>query len=163
GVTARDRLKTVVEVEDDLVQRELGGEHDSCLGDVLKVSLAAAFVFDEFEDASYVFFVGENLCSDDRLFDLLDLGGIGPAGGVVDFDDGAVGEGDVIAHAGRGNDEVEIIFALEALLDDFQMEQAKEAAAEAKAKGDGGFRLEGERCVVEAKFLESVTEHGVRV
>ena len=43
------------------------------------------------------------------------------------------------------------------------MEQAEEAAAEAEAEGDGGFGLEGEAGVVEAKLFEGVAEHGVLV
>ena len=57
----------------------------------------------------------------------------------------AVGEGDLVTHAGRGGDEVEVVLALEALLNDFEMEQAEEAAAEAEAEGDGGLGFEGER------------------
>ena len=86
GVTAGDGLEAVVEVEDDLVERELVGEHDAGFADVLEVLLAAAFVFDELEDAADVLFVGEDLGDDDGLFDGLDLGGVGPAGGVVDLD-----------------------------------------------------------------------------
>ena len=56
----------------------------------------------------------------------------------------AVGQGDLVAHAGGGGDEVEVEFALEALLNDFHVEQAEEAAAEAEAEGDGTFGLEEE-------------------
>ena len=163
GVAARDGLQAVVEVEDDLVQRQLVGEHDAGLGDVLEVLLAAALVFDELEDAADVLFVGEDLGDDDGLFDLLDLGGVGPARGIVDLDDAAVGQGDLVAHAGSGGDEVEVVLALEPLLNDLEMEQAEEAAAEAEAERDGGLGLEGEGRVVEAKLFERVAQHGVLV
>jgi hypothetical protein len=88
GVAARDGLEAVVEVEDDFVERQLVGEHDARLGDVLEVLLLAALVFDQLEDAADVLFVGEDLGDDDRLFDLLDLAGVGPARGIVDFDHG---------------------------------------------------------------------------
>ena len=45
---------------------------------------------------------------------------------------------------GRGGDQVEVEFALEPLLDDFQMQQPEEAAAEAEAERGRGFHLEGE-------------------
>ena len=93
----------------------------------------------------------------------LDLGGVGPARGIVDFDDGAIGERDLVTHAGRGGDEVEVVLALEPLLNDFEMQQAEEAAAEAEAEGDGGLGLEGEGRVVEAEFFEGIAEHGVFV
>ena len=50
--------------------------------------------------------------------------------------DAAVGHSDLVAHAGGGGDEVEVVLALKALLNDFKMEQAEEAAAEAEAEGD---------------------------
>ena len=79
-------------------------------------------------------------------------------GRVVDFDHRAVGFVDLVAHAGSGGDEVEIEFALEALLNDLHVEQAEEAAAEAEAEGDGAFGLEEEGGIVEAKFFEGFAE-----
>ena len=70
----------------------------------------------------------------------------------------AVGLGDLVAHAGRGGDEVEVELALQALLNDFHVEQAEEAAAEAEAEGDGAFGLEEKGRVVEAKFFEGVAQ-----
>ncbi len=163
GVPAADGFETVVEVEDDFVERQLVGEHHSGRGDVLEVFLAAALFFHELEDAADVLLVGEDGGGDDRLFDLLDVGGIGPTRGVIDLDDGAIGEVDFVADAGRGGDEVEVEFALEALLDDLHVEQAEEAAAEAEAEGDGGFRLEEEGGVVELELFERVAEQGVLV
>src|SRR5205807_1803408 len=65
----------------------------------------------------------------------------------------------LVANAGRGGDEVEPVLALEALLNNFEMEKTEEAATEAEPKGDGGLGFEGERRVVEAKLFESVAEH----
>src|SRR6185369_1435356 len=55
-------------------------------------------------------------------------------------------------------DEVEVIFAGQALLDDLEVEEAEEAAAEAEAEGGAGLHLEGEGGVVEAKLVEAVAE-----
>ena len=76
---------------------------------------------------------------------------------------GAIGQGDLVTDAGSGGDEVEVVLALEALLNDLEMQQTEEAAAEAEAEGDGGFGFEGEGRVVEAEFFEGVAEHGVLV
>ena len=91
------------------------------------------------------------------------LRGVGPARGVIDFEDSAVGHGDLVAHAGRGGDEVEVVLALQPLLNDLKVQQAEEAAAEAEAERDRRLRLEGEAGVVEAKFFERVAQHGVLV
>ena len=53
--------------------------------------------------------------------------------------------------AWRGGDEVEIELAREALLDDFEVQEPKEAAAEAEAERGGGFHFVAEAGVVEAK------------
>ena len=115
------------------------------------------------ENSADVFFVGENGGEDDGLFDLGDLAGIGPARRIVDFDHCAVGLVDLVADAGRGGDELEIEFAFEALLNDFHVEQAEEAAAEAEAEGDGTFGLEEEGRIVQAKFFERFAQSRVLV
>ena len=163
SVAARDGLEAVVEVEDDFVQRQLVVQHDARGTDVLESLLLAALFFDQLENSADVFFVGENRGEDDGLFDLGDLAGIGPARRVVDFDHACRRFGDLVAHAGSGGDEVEIEFALQALLDDFHVEQAEEAAAEAEAERDGAFRLEEERRIVEAQFLQRFAQLGVLV
>ena len=161
GVAAGDRLEAVVEVEDDLVERQLVGEHDAGRGDVLEVLLAAALLFDQLEDPADVLLVGEDACaSDDRLFDAARCSeGSGQREGLSTSIDLAVGEGDLVADAGRGGDEVEIVLALQPLLNDLHVQQAEEAAAEAEAERDGGLRLEGEAGVVEAQFFQRVAQH----
>ncbi len=52
----------------------------------------------------------------------------------------------------RGGDEVEVELALQPLLDDLEVQQAEEAAAEAEAERGGGFHLVGEAGVVEAQL-----------
>ena len=71
----------------------------------------------------------------------------------------AVGHGDLVAHAGRGGDQVEVELALQPLLDDLHVQQAEEAAAEAEAERDRTFRLEEERRIVEPQFFERVAQH----
>ena len=59
---------------------------------------------------------------------------------------------DVVDDRGRGRDEVEVELALEPLLDDLEMQQAEEAAAEAEAERGGGLHLVGEAGVVEPQL-----------
>jgi hypothetical protein len=69
----------------------------------------------------------------------------------------------VVAHAGRGGDEVELVLALQPLLDDLHVQQAEKAAAEAEAQGDRALRLEEERGVVEAQLFQGVAQQRVLV
>ena len=77
--------------------------------------------------------IGSSICSD--------VVRLGQKGGVVNFLDGAVGHRHAVNHAGISGDDVHVVFAAEAFLDDFQMQQAEKTAAEAEAERDGTFRL----------------------
>jgi len=110
--------------------------------DVFESFLLAALFFDQLENAADVFFVGQDGREDDGLFDFFDFAGVEPARRVVDLDHGAVGFVNLVAHARGGRDEFETELAFQALLNDFHVEQAEEAAAEAEAQSDRTLRLE---------------------
>src|SRR3954453_19204199 len=59
---------------------------------------------------------------------------------------------DSIDDARRGGDQVEIVFAGQPLLDDLEVEQAEEAAAEAEAQSGARLHLEAEAGIVEAEL-----------
>jgi hypothetical protein len=70
-------------------------------------------------------------------------------------------ERDLVLHVGRRGDQVQVVFAFEALTGDFQVEQAEEAHAEAEAQCCGGFRLVDQRGVVEHQLVQRIAEHRV--
>src|SRR4051812_36695416 len=109
-------------------------QHHARRADILEGFLLSAFFFYQREDSAHVLFIGKNGGQDDGLLDFLDLAGIEPARGIIYFDHGAVSLRDFIAHAGSGGDEVKIELALQALLDDFHVEQAEKAATEAETE-----------------------------
>jgi hypothetical protein len=57
-----------------------------------------------------------------------------------------------VDHRWRGGDQIKVVFAGEALLDDLQVEQAQEAAAKAEAQRGAGFHLEAEAGIVEPQL-----------
>ena len=81
-----------------------------------------------------------------------DLHHVGHVGRVVQLLLRAVAQVELVDDGRRGGDEVEVELALQPLLDDFEMQQAEEAAAEAEAERGGGFHLVGEAGVVEAQL-----------
>ena len=87
--------------------------------------------------------------------------GRGKFGGVIHFHHFVGGGGDAVLHAGRGGDQADIEFALEAFLHDFHVQQAEKSAAKAEAEGDGIFRLVEECGVVELQFSQGVAQHFV--
>ena len=62
---------------------------------------------------------------------------------------------------GSRGDDVEVELALEALLHDFHVQQAQEAAAETEAERHRGFRLEADGGVVEMQLLQGIAQHRV--
>ena len=75
------------------------------------------------------------------LFHVLYLSDGGQVAGIVYPYFLAVGALYLVNYAGAGGDKVKVKLTLKALLYYFHMEQAQEAAAEAKAQRHGGFRL----------------------
>ncbi len=78
--------------------------------------------------------------------------------GIVERDDSAVGLQHFVDDGRRAADELQLVFALEALLDDVHVQQAEEAAAEAEAEGARDFRLVVERGVVELQLRERIAK-----
>jgi hypothetical protein len=70
----------------------------------------------------------------------------------------AVGFEDFVDDGWGGCDQVEVEFPAEAFLDDFEVQEAQETAAEAEAECCRGFGFVVEAGVVEAKAPEGVAE-----
>ena len=68
-----------------------------------------------------------------------------------------------VLDARRRREQVEVVLALEALLDDLHVEQAEEAAAEAEAERGRRLGLVDEAGVVEVELVERVAQLGVLV
>src|SRR5690606_15214821 len=71
---------------------------------------------------------------------------------IVDLERLAVRELDLVDDRGRGRDQFDVELALQTLLDDLEMQEPKEAAAEAKAERGRGLHLEGEARIVEPEL-----------
>ena len=109
----------------------------------------AAPVLAEFQDRAEIIVGRQDRRLDPGLLDFRDLDDVGHVGGIVQFDLGLVGQRDPVDDRGRGRDQVEVELALQPLLDDLEMQQPEEAAAEAEAERRRGLHLVGEARVVE--------------
>ena len=150
GVALGDGLQPIIEIEHDFVEGQVIDGHGA-LAHIAQVDLQAAPLLTELQHGAQMFIRRQDRRADPGLGDLLDLHDIGHVGGIVQVDLLAVGELDLIDDAGRGRDEVEVELARQALLNDLQMQQPEEAAAEAEAKGRRGLHLVGEAGVIEAQ------------
>ena len=141
-----------MEIHEDFVERQGGGDHDaarssdSVCSTVPRLSSMSCIM-------SPMFSFGTMMKAfHDRLADLLDDAHVRQVGRVVHLDVLAVGFDDFVDDAWVGGDDVHVVLPPEAFLDDFHVEEAEEAAAKAKAESDGAFRLKDERGVVELEL-----------
>ena len=65
----------------------------------------------------------------------------GMSAGLCSISGLAVGERDLVDDRGRGGDEIEVELAGQPLLDDLEVQEPEEAAAEAEAERGAGFHL----------------------
>ena len=94
---------------------------------------------------------------DDGLANLLHLALVRHLGGILHHDDFAVALDHFVHHTRRGGDQILVKLALEALLHDLHVQQAQEAAAEAKAQRLRHLRLVMQGCIVELEFFQCIT------
>ena len=134
SVSPRNRLQAIVKIEHDLIQRQLVLQHHARGTDIFKAFLLAALFLDQLQNAANILLVGQNHGENHRLFHFGDLAYIGPARGIIHLDHLAVRLGDLIAHSRRRRDQVEIVLALQAFLDDLHVQQAEKATAEAESE-----------------------------
>ena len=139
------RFQTVIEVKDHLIQRQII-DHHGAGARVGEVFLDAATVLAQLQHVAEVVIGHKNCRFDARFFEVVDLGHVRHVGGVVHLDHLTrlvifAFHIDVIDHRRRGGDEVDVIFTLDPVADDFEVQQAEEAAAEAKAQRGRGFHF----------------------
>ncbi len=157
GVTARGRLQTVKEVEHHFRHRNLIGQRD-LVAVVDHVGLHAALLDAERDDIAQILLRQQHMTLGDRLAQLFDIVQRRQLRGAVDIDDFAASSLHFVHYGRRGGDQIEIVFALQALLNDLHMQQTQEAAAEAEAERGRAFRLIEQRGVVQAQLAERVAE-----
>ena len=90
-----------------------------------------------------------------------DVGGVRIGGRVIDHLHSAIGQGQPVADAGGGGNDVQVKLPLQTLGDDLHVEQAQEAAAEAEAQSRAGLQLKGQGSVVELQLFQGVFQVGV--
>src|SRR5690606_22081965 len=157
SIAAADRLQSVEEVEYHLVHRQivadlhLGAEEDH-------VALYATLLDTQGYDAAKMVLGHKNIGAHDRLAHLLDHRRVGQARGVVDIDDVAVLLHHLIDHGGGGGDQVQVVLALQTLLDDLHVQHAEKADAETETQRVGAFRLVLQRGVIPGELFQSVAE-----
>ena len=89
---------------------------------------------------------------------MVDNGRVRKEGRVIYHFNVAVGAEHLINNVRCGSNQAQIIFALQALLDNVHMQQAQKAAAEAKAQRGRCLRLKYQRSIVQLQLFQSITQ-----
>ena len=140
-IAAGARLERIEEIVDYLVERQLIEDVHAVGGDIGHVLEHAAALLAQVHYRADIFGrrIDVRIC--ERLFAVVYIDRVGIVGRVIYLYNAAVGQVYLIYNARHGCYEVEVIFALKALLYYLKMEQTEEAAAEAEAERAGGLRL----------------------
>ena len=128
---------------------------------ILHVDEHAALLLAQIHQGTHVIVGGVEVDIHKRLLLLDDVGGVRVAGRVVDHLHSAVRQGQAVADAGGRGDDIQVELPLETLGDDLHVEQAQEAAAEAKAQRGTGLKLKGQGSVVQLQLFQRVLQVGV--
>ena len=122
------------------------------------MSLFGAALAAQFHDRSGVGGGNHDSRDDGRLLHTGNEVGRREIGGVVQVYLFAVGFGDFVNDGGRRGDQREAEFALQSFLHHVHMQQSQKPDAEAVTERGAGFRLEGQRRVVELEFEKGLAQ-----
>ena len=152
AVPSCDTFDPVVKIDQDFIQWNAPDENDALIIQRLCLLDDPALFSCKVHDVADVFVGAHEVCLHHRLGNGGDEVLLGKINRVVDVHFLPAGCDDLVYHAGIGGDDVHVELAPQPLLNDLQMEQAKEAAPETEAKRDGTLRLIEKRRVVELQL-----------
>ena len=152
GVALGAGFQHVEEVEDDFTQWHGVAQLHAVFGQVIHPAHLATLGLAELHGRADELLGHDDGHGDNGLVDLVELA-FRPVRGVVNPAFLAVFCHHAVGHGRGGRNQVEAELALQAVAGDFHVQQAQEAAAEAKAKGDGGLGLEGQGGIVKLQLF----------
>ena len=151
-------FQPVEEIVHNFRERQFIGQHHAVHGQIVQILLETALFFAQLHDIAHIFIGHMDIHLHIRFIQRADAGGVRQFGGVVHFLRVAVRGVHLINDRRRRGDEADLKFAFQPLLNNFHMQQAQKAAAEAEAQGLRGFRLIGKRGIVQAQFFQGHLE-----
>jgi len=157
-VSSGHRFDLVVEIDQDLVERQDGRDHDALGVDGVGRLHHAALIHHDLHDVADILIRDHHKALHDRFPDLLDDAHVGKVRGVVDLEDLAIGLHHLVDDARVGGDDVHVVLAAQALDDDLHVEESEESAAESEAERDGTFGHVVEGGVVDLKLAHGRLE-----
>ena len=157
-IALRSRFQFVEEVVYDFIERQAVFEPHALGVDIFHIAEHAAAVLTQFHDGADIVGRDEYFRFDHGFFHILDVRRRRQVRGILHKKYFPVRLMHFITHGRRGGDDFKIKFAFDALLNDLHVQKAQKPATEPEAEGDGIFRLEGQRRVVEFELADGVFE-----
>jgi len=149
---ARDAFDAVMEIDQDLVQRNQACQHHAARVECFRVIQIAAFLGDQRHHVTDVFVRADDECLHHRLFDLGDVRHVRHERRIIHFLHRAVGQINLVHHARIRRDDVHVVFTTQTFLHDLQVEQTQKSAAETKPERHRCFRRIHKRRVIELQL-----------
>ena len=160
GIAARARLELIVEIDQDLGQRDVKVEHHAALRPGIPSCRTRRAAPVASSIIGPIYSVGVKMLMrihGSRISSI--SSGVGQVGGVVDDRRSRRRVRSTwYSTLGAVAKQVQLVLALQALLDDLHVQQAQEAAAEAKAQRRRGLGLVDQRGVVELQLFQRVAQ-----
>ncbi len=150
-------LEAIVKIEHHFVEWQFIF-HQRSGANISEVCLLAAFFGAECQHIAQMLIGYENSGVNPWFVHGFNFGNIGVISRVMQLDLAAIGHVQLIDYRWRRGDEIEIKLTLEPFLNNFEMQQPKEAAAKAEAKRIRAFGLETETCIVKAQLRKRILE-----
>ena len=148
-IAAASGFQYIEEVVNDLIQRDVIGQHRSCGIQIFHTDIFPSALLAQLHDRTDVILGQHDLSLYDRLFHFFDTSRVGHIAGIGQIKVCTVCQIYLIDNTGRSCYRIQIVFSFQSFLNDLQMQQTKEATTETEAQSYGSFRLEEQSRVIQ--------------
>ena len=153
SIAAGCRFQAVEVIKDNLTERQRIVNHYTRIVKIGHVVIFAAFFLAQLHNRADIILRHDNRCVYVRLLNMVYNRRVREERRIVDHLHIAVGAEHLINNVRCCRNQAQVIFTLQALLDNVHMQKSQEAAAEAKAQRCRGLRLEYERSIVQLQLF----------
>ena len=158
SIAARCRLQAVKIIKNDLIERDMIGDHDTIRIEIIHALELPALVLRNLHYRADKIIGYDDGRLDIRFFDMLDFGLRRKFRRVAHLHHRSVRLINAINDRRRRRDQAKMILPFQPFLYDIHMQQPQKSAAKAKAQRCRGFRFENQSRIVDLHFFQRILE-----
>ena len=158
GITPGFGFQGIEEIVNNLVQGHIVPQLHQIGVQILHILVLTPLILAHGHNVAHIFLGRDDGNVHIRLPRLGNHRRVGVIVGVVHVENLAVGFHHLVNYGGQGGHQIQIEFPLQALLNNLHVEHSQKAAAETKAQSHRGFRLIGQRRVVQFQLVQGVPQ-----